>query len=62
MCGGGGDECGAGKGAGGDDFYTARIIALIKNGGQRRPTATVRPHPRNNQSIQQSTNVLCDGY
>jgi hypothetical protein len=46
MCGGGGDE-GAGKGAGGDDFYTARIVALIENGGQRRPTAAVRPRPRN---------------
>jgi hypothetical protein len=60
MCGGGDDE-GAGKGAGGDDFYTARIVASIKNTGRRRPTAAVRPRPRN-RSIQQSTNILCDGY
>jgi hypothetical protein len=60
MCGGGGDE-GVGKGAGGDDSSTVRIVALIENTGRLRPTAAMRPHLRN-QSIQQSTNILYDGY
>ena len=66
MCGGGGGDEGAGKGAGGDDFYTARIVAAIKNGGRRRPTATVRPRPRNrsieaynNQLIYYATGISC---
>ncbi len=61
MCGGGDDEEGR-KGAGGDDSSTVLIVALIKNTERRRLTAAVtRPRPRN-RSIQQSTNILCDGY
>ena len=55
-----GDEEG-GKGTGGDDSSTVRIVASIDHGGCRRPTAAMRSHSHQ-QSIQQSTNILCDGY
>jgi hypothetical protein len=60
MCGGGGDEEG-GKGTGGEDSSTVRIVALIDHGGRRRPMAKMRSHSHQ-QSIKQSTNILCDGY
>ena len=33
----------------------------MDHGGGRRHTASMDPHPRQ-QSTQQSTNIICDGY
>jgi hypothetical protein len=59
ICGGGGDE-GSGKEAGGNDFWMMQIIASYNHGGCSRHTATMGPHSQQ-QSIQQSTNIICDG-
>ena len=58
MCGGsGGDE--RGRGGVGGDFYNSRQKKSNDHDSRRRPTAAMRPHSRR-QSIQQSTNIICD--
>ena len=56
MRGGGGGELG-GIGPGDEVFCSMRFLASIDHGGQRRPTAAMKPHSRL-LSIQQSTNIL----
>jgi hypothetical protein len=60
LCDSGGDEE-SGKGTGGDDSSPVRILVSINHGEPRCPTAAMRSHSHQ-QSIQQSTSILCDGY
>jgi hypothetical protein len=45
-------------GAGGEVICSMRFLALINNGGRRRPMAAMRPYSRCGSSIQQSANML----
>jgi hypothetical protein len=58
MRGGGGGELG-GIVPGDEVFCSMQFLALIDHGGQRRPTAAMKPHSRL-LSIQQSANILCN--
>ena len=58
MRGGGGGKLG-GIGPGDEVFCSMQFIASIDHGGQRCPTAAMKPHSRL-LSIQQSANILCD--
>jgi hypothetical protein len=57
RCGGGGELGGIGPGD--KVFCLMQFLALINHGGQRHPTATMKPHSRL-LSIEQSANILCD--
>jgi hypothetical protein len=58
MCGGSVDKVG-GKGVEGDDFLMMQIIASYDHGSRHHHTAATGPHSWQ-QSIQQSTNILCN--
>jgi hypothetical protein len=58
MRGGGGSKLG-GVGPGDEVFCSMQFLASINHGGQRLPTAAMKPHSRC-LSIQQSANILCD--